>query len=74
MLETCEVNGFVYKQPVSNVKDVVFDLPVIQASVEKTFSGLRYILNELRLELKEDIIEAILFQCCNTLTIGFQYN
>ena len=31
-------------------------LPVTRSSIEKTFSGLRYIPNELRLGLKEDII------------------
>ena len=52
-------------QPVANA---AIALPVTQASVEKTFSGLRYqyILNESNLGLKEDLIEAIMFQRCNT--------
>ena len=33
---------------------VALVLPVTQASVERIFSGLRYILNELRLGLKEN--------------------
>jgi len=48
------------------VAAVALALPVTQASVERTFSGLRYILHELRLGLKEDIIEAIMFLRCNT--------
>ena len=48
------------------VANVALALPVTQASVERTFLGLKYILNDLRLGLKEDIIEAILFQRCKT--------
>ena len=53
----------------SNLKRVAnfaFVLHVTQASVETTFLGLRYILNDLGLGLKEDIIEAITLQLCIT--------
>ena len=56
------------KQPDSNFKsiaNIALALPVTQASVERTFSGLRYILHELRLGLKEDVMEAITFLRCN---------
>ena len=41
-------------------------LHVTQASVEHTFSGLRYILNDLGLELNKDIVNAIMLLRCNT--------
>ena len=47
-----------------------------QASVERTFSDLRFILNERRLGLKADIIDAIMMLRCNTQLcshIGFLY-
>ena len=46
--------------------NVTLSLPVTQASIERTSSGLRYILNEFKHGLKEDIILAIMFQHCNT--------
>lgn len=46
--------------------EVVLALPVTQASVERTFSGLHYILNEKRSCLKADIIYAIMVLRCNT--------
>ena len=57
------------KQAESDLKrvaNVALALLVPQASVERTSSGLRHILNELRLEHKKDIIEAIMLQRCNT--------
>ena len=56
-------------QPESSIKklaEVAIALPVTQASVERTFSGLRYILNDLRLGMKEDIVDAIMLLRCNT--------
>ena len=47
------------------VANVALAFPVTQASVN-FFSGLRYILIELKLGLKENKIEAIMFQRCNT--------
>ena len=44
-----------------HVANVAFALPVIQASLKRTFSGLKYILNELIFGLKEDLIRAIMF-------------
>ena len=38
----------------------VLALPITQVSVERTFSGLKYILNNLRFCLKDDIIDAIM--------------
>ena len=40
--------------------------PVTQASVERRFSGLRFILDYLHLGLKEDIIDAITLLRYNT--------
>lgn len=48
------------------VAEVAVGLPVTQASVERTFSGLRFILNERRLSLKADIVDAIMLLRCNT--------
>lgn len=49
-----------------SLAEVAVALPVTQASVERTFSGLRYILNDLRLGLKEDIVDAVMLLRCNT--------
>ena len=38
----------------------VLSLPTTQVSVERTFSGLKYIVNNLRFRMKEDIIDAIM--------------
>ena len=38
----------------------VLSLPVTQVSVERTFSGLKYIVNDLRFKMKEDIIDSIM--------------
>ena len=51
---------------IKKLAEVAIALPVTQASVERTFSGLRYILNDLRLGLKEDIVDAIMLLRCNT--------
>ena len=48
------------------VANVALTLLASSTSVERTFSDLRCILNELRFGLKEDIIEAIMFHRCNT--------
>ncbi|KAK4301466.1 hypothetical protein Pmani_026385 [Petrolisthes manimaculis] len=53
-------------QNLKRLAEVALALPVSQVSVERTFSGLRYILDELRLGLKEDIVESIMFLRCNT--------
>lgn len=53
-------------QDLKRLAEVALALPVSQVSVERTFSGLRYIPDELRLGLKEDIIESIMFLRCNT--------
>ncbi|KAK4322776.1 hypothetical protein Pmani_006444 [Petrolisthes manimaculis] len=53
-------------QNLKRLAEVAMALPVSQVSVERTFSGLRYILDELRLGLKEDIVESIMFLRCNT--------
>ena len=61
--------GWRHKQAESSLKRIVnvaLALPVTQASVERTFSGLRYTLKELRLGIKENIIEAIMLQRRNT--------
>ena len=39
---------------------------VTQVSIERTFSGLCYILNELRVSLKNDVIDSIMLLRCNT--------
>ena len=53
-------------QDMKAIAEVALALPVTQVSVERTFSGLRYILDELRLGMKDDIIDAIMFLKCNT--------
>ena len=45
--------------------NVALVLPVTQVSVERTFSGLRYILDELRLFLKDNVIDSIMLLRCN---------
>lgn len=40
-------------------------LPVTQVSVERTFSGLSYILDDRRMSLKDDTIDAIMLLRCN---------
>ena len=44
----------------------ILALPVTQVSVERTFSGLKYILDDLRMKLKNDIIDAVMILRCNT--------
>ena len=39
----------------------VLALPTTQVSVERTFSGLKYIMNDLRMNLKADIIDVYLY-------------
>ena len=48
------------------VAETTVSLPVSQASVERTFSGLRYILSEHRLRLSEDVVDAVMTLRCNT--------
>lgn len=52
-------------QDVRLLAEVALSLPVTQVSVERTFSGLRYILDDLRLGMKDDVIDAIMFLRCN---------
>lgn len=49
-----------------SLAEIVIALPVTQASVERTFSGLNYILSERRSSLKADIINSIMLLRCNT--------
>ena len=42
------------------VNDTVIALAVTQVTVERTFSGLNYILNDLRFRMKEDIVDDIM--------------
>ena len=44
----------------------ILALPVTQVSVDRTFSGLKYILDDLRMKLKNDIIDAVMILRCNT--------
>jgi hypothetical protein len=48
------------------VAEIACALPVTQVSVERTFSGLRYVLNDVRMRLKDDIIDAIMVLRTNT--------
>ena len=45
---------------------VILALPVSQVSVERTFSGLRYIMDDLRMRLNDKSIDAIMILRCNT--------
>ena len=47
-------------QYVYQVNDTVIALAVTQVTVERTFSGLNYILNDLRFRMKEDIVDDIM--------------
>ena len=47
-------------QHVYQVNDTVIALAVTQVTVERTFSGLNYILNDLRFRMKEDIVDDIM--------------
>ena len=62
------------KQAEFDLKCVALALPVAQARVERTFSGFKYILNELRLGLKKDLIEPIMFQRYNTRIFCLLHN
>ena len=53
------------------VASVSLALPLAQTSVERTFSSFRYILNELKLALKENIFEAMMFQRGSTWDLSF---
>ena len=44
---------------------IVLVTPATQVSVERLFSGLRYIMSSLRGNLKEDITDSILLICSN---------
>lgn len=64
-------NSFRYwhSHPYSELKkiaEVAVGLPVTQANVERTLSGLRFIVNEQCLSLQADIIDAITLLHCNT--------
>ena len=41
-------------------------MPVSQVSVERLFSGLKFILSDQRASMKADLVEAILFLRTNT--------
>ena len=69
LLRNTNIFEWWYKQAESDLKrfiKIALASPVTLASVEKTFSGLIYILIELRLGFKEDIIEAVMLHRCNT--------
>ena len=44
---------------------VAISLPVTQVSVERTFSGLKHILSDIRMSMKPDIVDAIMTLRCN---------
>ena len=50
-----------YLEIVKKVAYTVTALPSTQDSVERSFSALRIIRSDLRVSMKEDLIEAILF-------------
>ena len=49
-----------YNQDLKEVCLVVLALPVTQVSVERTFSGLKYILSDLRMKMSPQIAESIM--------------
>ena len=56
-----------YPEIVKKVVYTVTALPPTQVSVEKLFSALQIIRSDLRVSMKEDLIEAILFLRTNYL-------
>jgi len=44
---------------------IVFAVTITQVSVERLFSGVKFILNELRNSLAEDTLQAIMLQHTN---------
>ena len=50
----------------SKLAKVVLALPTTQVSVERLFSGVKYILSDLRNGLAEDSLEAIMLQRINS--------
>ena len=49
-----------YNQDLSKVCLVVLSLPVTQVSVERLFSGLKYILSDLRMRMSPEIVDSIM--------------
>jgi len=44
---------------------VVFAVPMTQVSVERLFSGIKFVLSDLRNSLAEDTLQAIMLQRTN---------
>lgn len=57
----------IYPEIAQDVAWVLTALPTTQVSVERLFSGLRFIKSDLRASMKEDLVEAILFLRTNSV-------
>ena len=49
-----------YNQQLGEVCLVVLSLPMTQVSVKRTFSGLKYILSDLRMRMSSEVVDAIM--------------
>ena len=56
-----------YPKVVQDVAWILTALPTTQVSVERLFSGLRFIKSDLRASMKEDLTDAILFLRTNSI-------
>jgi hypothetical protein len=66
---TADLFAFWSRHPSPELRElaeVACALPVTQVSVERTFSGLRYVLNDMRMNLSDDVIDAIMVLRSNT--------
>ena len=54
-----------YCKLMKDLAAIAISVPVTQVSVERVFSGLKYILNDLRGSLSEDSVQNIMFLRCN---------
>lgn len=50
-----------YPTDIQEACRIVTALPVSQVAVERLFSALKYIYNDLRSNMKEDLLDSILF-------------
>ena len=57
---------FVYPE-LFRLSKIVLAAPMRQVSVERTFSGLKFVLSDLRCALHSDVLEDIMLIRCNAL-------
>ena len=47
-------------EDLAKIARIALQLPVTQVSVESVFSSLKYVLNDLRMRFRDDVVDAIL--------------